>query len=39
MNENLLISVTKLTFVANQQIFVHLWGTIMQGPYNLTENG
>ena len=33
MNSNLLISVTKLT-VSNQQIFVHLWGTIMQGPYN-----
>ena len=24
--------------IANQQIFVHLWGTIMQGPYNMGFN-
>ena len=39
MNSNLMISVTKLTryrlfAVADHQIFIRLWGTIMQGPYN-----
>ena len=40
MNWNLMISITKFTHyrslvfaIANHQIFVHLWGTIMQGPY------
>ena len=33
MNENLLISNSKLTSDANQQISVHLWGTVMLGVY------
>ena len=39
MNENLLISNSKLTSDseligdANQQIWVHLWGTVMLGMY------
>ena len=29
-----LLAIARQFAVANQQIFVHLWGTIMQGPYS-----